>query len=115
MSRDVRVYLADILESISKIEQYTEKISRNEFTANAQVQDAVYRRLEVIGEAVKGIPEEVRRKYPKIAWKEIAGLRDVLIHGYFGVRPERIWKLVEHDLPDLKTQIALVSQDFDKL
>lgn len=111
MSRDVRLYVADILESIGKIEQYTNGISRDDFMANSQVQDAVLRRLEIIGEGVKGIGEEVRSKYPAIPWKEIAGLRDVLIHGYFGVKLERVWKVIEEDLPELKRNLALVYQE----
>ena len=114
MTRDVRVYVADILECIRRIEEYTKGIGRDDFMENVQAQDAVLRRLEVIGEAVKGIPPEVRSKYPEIAWREIAGLRDVLIHGYFGVKLERIWKVVEQDLPELKTRMNLVQQDLNQ-
>ncbi len=111
MTRDVRVYVADILESIGKIEQYTKGIDRDDFMANTQVQNAVLRRLEIIGEAVKGIGEEVRSKYPAIPWKEIAGLRDVLIHGYFGVKLERVWKVIEQDLPQLKMRLTPLYND----
>ncbi len=111
MTRDAEVYVADILECICKIEQYTEGINRDDFMEDTHNQDAVFRRLEVIGEAVKGIPQEVRDKYPDIQWKEIAGLRDILIHGYFGVKTDRIWKVIEKDLPELKQQMLRVYQD----
>jgi uncharacterized protein with HEPN domain len=111
MTRDVRVYVADILESIGKIEEYTKGASRDDFMANTQTQDAVLRRLEIIGEAAKGIGEDVRSKYPAVPWKEIAGLRDVLIHAYFGVNLERVWKVIEGDLPELKKKVTLIHRD----
>ena len=111
MTRDVNVYVADILECIRKVEQYTEGISCDEFLENTRDQDAVFRRLEVIGEAVKGIPQDIREKYPDIPWIQVAGLRDVLIHGYFGVKIERIWKIIEEDLPNLKRQMIRIQHD----
>ena len=110
MKRDARVHIADILESIARIEEYTPGISCDGAQA-AQVQDAVLRRLEIIGEAVKHLPQEIRATHPEVPWKEIAGLRDVLIHEYFGVKPERIWKVVVQDLPELKRLAQLIAQD----
>ncbi len=77
--RDIGVYLEDILESIAKIEEYCQDLSAGEFLQRTQVQDAVVRRLEIIGEAVKNIPPVIRNKYPEIPWRDIAGTRDVLI------------------------------------
>ena len=102
MKRDVRLYIQDILECIDKIEEYTKEITQDDFYKNILVQDAVLRRLEIIGEAVKNIPQEFRAKYPNIPWKKMAGMRDVLIHAYFGVNLKRVWKVTRKDLVDLK-------------
>ena len=111
MKRDARVYLADILESIGKIEEYVKGMTADHFMGDSYAQDAVCRRLEIIGEAAKGIDSEIRSKYPEMPWKEVAGMRDVLIHGYFGVKPERIWKVIQQDLPELKKNMRLVEED----
>ena len=111
---DVRVYLTDILESISQIEKYTKKISKDKFNKNVQVQDAVLRRLEIIGEAVKNIPENFRNLHPKIPWKKIAGMRDVLIHEYSGVDLKRVWKVIKEDLIELKKEVSEITKNLEK-
>ena len=108
MTRELSVYLEDILASLLKIEEYTGGISEEDFSGNSQIQDAVLRRLEVIGEAAKHIPEDFRRQYPEIPWKKMSGLRDVLIHEYFGVNLKRVWRLVQNDIGKLKRQIEQV-------
>jgi uncharacterized protein with HEPN domain len=99
------------LECIEKIEEYTKEIDKDEFFENTQIQDAVLRRLEIIGEAVKNIPNDFRDKYPEIPWKKIAGMRDIFIHGYFGVNLERTWKVVKEDIFDLRTKILKVREN----
>lgn len=105
MKRDVRVYLDDILESIEKIEGYTKNVSKEEFNKNYQLQDAVLRRIAIIGEAVKSIPQDLKDKHPEIPWREISGMRDILIHEYFGVMLERVWNTIKKDLLKLKDKI----------
>ena len=111
MKRDINVYIEDILESISRIEEYVKDIDEAEFYGNSEKQDAVLRRLEIIGEAVKNIPQDVRDKYPEIPWKQIAGMRDVVIHEYFGVTLGRIWKVIQADMKDIKNNINKVKQE----
>lgn len=105
MKRDMRVYLEDILDSIEKIYEYTSQVTEEEFRKSPAIQDAVIRRFEIIGEAVKHFPDSLKKQHPEIPWKEIAGTRDKLIHEYFGVRLERIWDTIINDLPTLKSAI----------
>lgn len=93
------VYLQDILDSF---EQYTSSINKSEFLKDIEKQDAVIRRLEIIGESVKQLSEKTRSDYPEIPWRSIAGMRDVLIHSYFGVSIEMIWNVLENEISDLK-------------
>ena len=105
MSRDYKVYLEDILEAIDKIRTYTVGMSAGTFAADSKTLDAVLRNLEVIGEAVKRVPDEVRSQHQQVEWKKIAGLRDILIHQYFGIDAEIIWDVVQNKLPELERQI----------
>ncbi|MEK7099302.1 MAG: DUF86 domain-containing protein [Patescibacteria group bacterium] len=102
MTKEIRVYLDDILESIGQIEEYTHGLTLATFERDIEKQDAVIRRLEIIGEAVKHLPETIRARYPDIPWQQIAGMRDVLIHEYSSVSLDRIWGVVADRLAELK-------------
>ena len=106
MKRTTKLYLNDILEAISLIEDYTRGLEKVDLEKNIQLQDAVIRRFEIIGEATKNIPPSFRKKYPEIPWRDVAGFRDVLIHGYFGVDVNRVWGVIEDYLPELKSRIS---------
>ncbi|MBI4235372.1 DUF86 domain-containing protein [Candidatus Peregrinibacteria bacterium] len=105
MKKGPEIFLQYIFESIEIIESYTAHLTKSEFLSNLQAQDSVIRRLEIIGEASKGLPASLKKAHPEIPWKQVAGLRDILIHEYFGVDLQILWPIVKKDLPALKKVI----------
>jgi uncharacterized protein with HEPN domain len=105
MKKDPKIFLGHILESIESIGEYTKGQTKEKFPKAKMRQDAVIRKIEIIGEAVKNLPQHFKKKYQKIAWRDIAGMRDILIHEYFGVNINVVWKTVQEDIPKLKKQI----------
>ncbi|MBI5306009.1 DUF86 domain-containing protein [Candidatus Wolfebacteria bacterium] len=104
--RNLEIFIKDILESIERIESYTRNKTEDEFFDNYEKQDAIMKRLEIIGEAIKHIPKKFKERYSEIPWKKIAGMRDVLIHEYFGIIMERVWDVAKNDIPKFKKQIS---------
>jgi uncharacterized protein with HEPN domain len=114
MRKDPKVLIEHILESIELIEGYLRGVSREEFLRSREKQDAVIRRLEVIGEAVKQIPAEIKERHQEIPWKRIAGMRDVLIHAYFSVDLELTWRVATEEIQQLKREILNVKEEFER-
>ena len=108
MSRDYRLYLDDIATSCAKILRYTTGLDFEAFLENDLIYDAVLRNLEIIGEAAKNIPTEMRDRYPVTEWRKIAGLRDVLAHAYFGLEDVTLWDTVQNKVPALFEQIQQI-------
>lgn len=109
--RIVTDFLNDILEATGKAHEFTRGMDFESFRADDKTVFAVVRALEIIGEASKRIPQPVRDRYPEIPWREMCGFRDKLIHGYFGVNLEIVWRSVQDDLPCLNEGIARVLSD----
>jgi uncharacterized protein with HEPN domain len=110
MKRDDSVYIRHIADAIDRIEKYTSGVDENTFLTNSLIQDAVIRQLEVIGEAAKRLSPELRQATAEIPWQDVAGMRDKLIHGYFGVEISQVWLTVANDIPALKARILTILQ-----
>lgn len=109
--RDPVVLLEDIMVAIQKISRYTSHMDHAAFLNDDLVVDAVARNLEIIGEATRQLPEEFRRVNRQIPWTEIAGLRNRIVHDYFGLDLEIIWQIIQHDLPELDKQVRALRSE----
>ncbi|HOG57257.1 MAG TPA: DUF86 domain-containing protein [Bacteroidales bacterium] len=105
MEKDDLVYIEHILDCIRKIKEFTNGLSLKDFSVNELVQDAVIRNIEIIGEASKKISSDTKQIFYEIPWREIAGMRDKLIHDYLGVDVEVVWRTITEDIPTLEKQI----------
>lgn len=110
--REPLLYLQDILTSLSRIEDYTESLSFGDLNNDWKTIDAVVRNLEVIGEAAKNMPEEILEQYPNIPWSNMVSMRNKVIHEYFGVDMDILWKTVKEDLAPLKEQIEEIVKEY---
>jgi uncharacterized protein with HEPN domain len=111
--RQLEDYLQDILDAIAAIEQFTSDVDFVIFSQNLEKIFAVSRAIEIIGEAVKRVPDSVRNQYPEIPWRDMAGMWDKLIHDYFNAEVDIIWKAVQEDVPQLKSMISRVLKDLE--
>ncbi len=112
MARDELIYLRHVLDEINTIEEYLQDVDEEKFKATRLLQDGTIREIEIIGKAVRHISKDIRKSYPEVPWQDIAGMRDKLIHGYFGVDIEKVWDTAKEDLPILKEQVKGILKDF---
>ncbi len=106
--RDYRLYLKDILDAMEKIEKFVEDMSFEKFKEDDKTSSAVVKKFEIIGEASKNVPEGIKQKYTQVPWKEMAGMRDKLIHIYFGVNYRLVWTAIKERIPQLKPLIKKI-------
>jgi len=103
-----RDYLSDILEALKRISTYTNQLSYKQFMNDTKTQDAVIRNLEVIGEATKNLSNRLRKKYIQIPWKDMAGMRDKMIHHYFGINYDIVWTIVKEEIRKLLPEVQKI-------
>ena len=108
MNRNIELYLKDIIENMERAKDFIKEMNYDEFVKDTKTNFAVLRCLEIIGEATKHIPEQIRQKYPEVPWKDIAGMRDKVIHFYFGVKLDRVWLVIKEDIVQIKPMIKKV-------
>ena len=113
MKRKAIILILDISESINDIGDYLKSFDKRRFLKDKKTQDAIVRRLEIIGEATKKLPLDFRKKHRKVPWKDMAGARDKLIHDYFGVNLERVWRIATEDVPVLKVQVSKILEELE--
>lgn len=106
-------FIEHILESINAIEEFSKGLDKEKLILNRLKQSAIIREIEIIGEAVKNISETLKNKHPEIAWKEISGTRDKIIHHYFGVDWNIVWDIIKINIPDLKNKILKIKKELE--
>jgi uncharacterized protein with HEPN domain len=111
MRRTVLHFLEDIREATGNIKKYTDGMSYEQFLVDRRTQDAVIRNFEIIGEATKNLPEDLKARYPDVAWRPVAGLRDIVAHGYYRIDYEVIWGIITDRLPGFKKDIAKILKE----
>ncbi len=109
--RDPKLYLTDILAAMDAIEQFVEGIDFETFKTDDMIFSAVIRKFEIIGEATKNIPEEIIQQYPAIPWKDMSGMRDKLMHFYFGIKYELVWETIKKEIPKIKHSVKKITYD----
>lgn len=110
--RDIKLILDDIIVASERISEYIGKYSKEEFSGDQKTIDAVIRNIEIIGDAVTQIPLEIRREFPEIPWSKIVGVRNIVIHRYFGVDIETLWIIIKEQIPRLKEQVSAITRNY---
>lgn len=113
MNPNVLIYVRDILENMQDAEEFIQGMSYEQFVADKKTANAVLRSIEVIGEATKNVPDNVRAQYPQVPWKEMAGMRDKVIHSYFDVDKEIVWLVVKERIPALRPFVEQILRDLE--
>ncbi len=108
--RNYRIYLDDILSAMDSIEKFVKGMNLDEFREDDKTSSAVIRKFEIIGEATKNLPEEIKKEYSDVPWREMAGMRDKLIHFYFGIDYELVWTTIKQRIPNVKTIIKSIKE-----
>jgi len=111
MKREIGDYIEDIIEAVNRLKNFTKGISYEKFLRDDKTMFAVVRALEIIGEASKNIPNETKKKYPGVPWKDMAGMRDKLIHEYFGIKADLLWRAVKEELPPIVPLLEKMLKD----
>lgn len=111
MKRDYKLFIKDIIDCIGKIEKFVGSMELKDFVKDDKTNSAVVRKLEIIGEATKNLPESFRQKYKKLPWMEMAKMRDKIIHFYFGVDYEIVWKVIKERLPRIKSELTVILEE----
>ena len=114
MSKDFLVYLEDIIDAMEKAEMFMAGLTDEQFETDLKTNFAVVRAIEIIGEATKRLPMKIRDQYPNIPWKDMAGMRDVIIHGYDNVNLRIVWDVIKQDIPRIKPQIEQILSNYDQ-
>lgn len=113
--KDPEVFLRHMLDAAERIENYTDDITKGEFKEDDLLQDGVIRQFEILGEASKRVPDDVKEEHPEVPWSDIAGMRDKLIHGYFSVDIDVVWKTVRKDLPPLRAELESIVDELYRI
>jgi uncharacterized protein with HEPN domain len=111
MSRNPRLYLEDIQQGCRKVLRYTTGYSFEQFTQDDRTYDAVLRNLEIIGEAAKNVPDEIRQRFPQVEWRKISGFRDITAHQYFSISDSIVWDVVQNKIPELIVQVEQILKE----
>ena len=113
MKREYKLFIQDIKECIEQIDKFVGTMALEEFKADEKTSSAVVRKLEIIGEATKNVPKEIRQKYKELPWSDMARMRDKIIHSYFVVDYEVVWKTIKERLPEIKPKIDAILEDLE--